>query len=380
MFNSSNYSQQQLPHPADSDQNPLAPGVLTIPSFATGPNFSPGLNFSSGPHFPSGQPFHNIQSYHPYHMYPKPAPTGDPATKSDTLAPNDIAKLSDKNSIALLPQQYHYAPQNHESYELGQTTPGLAYNIQHTQMHAQMSQQSQQGQLSSQMSSQLHSQTLQNNPSMQGNPSMQSMGVQKLQATLPSLAMQPQNTGPGGSLGTSLGLQLASHNLLLQAQNSIAQNHPHPGSQSYGLAQNLSGGALQPNYQLLSHNSQDQLLRKQSALQVHLLTGGKFSESDVELLRQLFVVGERHKWKQITKEINVRSAARRGEDVVADDDQGLLLAKNVSPTYVIKQYQNLLGLPKNLVYFGVLGLSLPYVVAEKGWDDLVDTQPLSTPD
>lgn len=40
--------------------------------------------------------------------------------------------------------------------------------------------------------------------------------------------------------------------------------------------------------------------------------------------------------------------------------------KNVSPTFVIKQYQSLLGLPNNQQYFGILGSSLPYVV--HGWD------------
>lgn len=106
----------------------------------------------------------------------------------------------------------------------------------------------------------------------------------------------------------------------------------------------------------------------------------KFTEQDTELLRQLFSAGEKHKWKQITKQINRRSLARRGEPLLAvsseDERLGpLTLTKNVLPTYVIKQYQNLLGLPKNSVYFGVLGSSLPYVVAENGWNDLDDSQP-----
>lgn len=44
--------------------------------------------------------------------------------------------------------------------------------------------------------------------------------------------------------------------------------------------------------------------------------------------------------------------------------------KNVSPTFVMKQYQQLLGLPNNLVYFGTLGSSLPYVIAANGWNDI----------
>lgn len=36
----------------------------------------------------------------------------------------------------------------------------------------------------------------------------------------------------------------------------------------------------------------------------------------------------------------------------------------------MKQYQQLLGLPNNLVYFGTLGSSLPYVIAANGWNDI----------
>lgn len=103
-------------------------------------------------------------------------------------------------------------------------------------------------------------------------------------------------------------------------------------------------------------------------LHQELLQAPKFCEQDVELLRQLLNVGEKHKWKQITKEINQRNLGR--EEQHWSEDEAASGARNVSPTYVIKQYQNLLGLPKNSVYFGVLGSSLPYVVAEKGWSNL----------
>lgn len=103
-------------------------------------------------------------------------------------------------------------------------------------------------------------------------------------------------------------------------------------------------------------------------LHQELLQAPKFCEQDVELLRQLLNVGEKHKWKQITKEINLASPHnaqfRQGEL------QGQVLTKNVSPTFVIKQYQTLLGLPNNATYFGTLGSSLPYVVSPNGWDDL----------
>lgn len=88
----------------------------------------------------------------------------------------------------------------------------------------------------------------------------------------------------------------------------------------------------------------------------------KFSALDIDLLKLLLRPGEKHKWKQITKEINRRSLGRRGE--MSDGKAGS--RKNVSPTYVMKQYQNLLGLPNNS-HFGVLGSSLPYVVSERGW-------------
>lgn len=167
-------------------------------------------------------------------------------------------------------------------------------------------------------------------------------------------------------------LKEEKHQLLPQQYHYVAQgsepfDHTTKAMPQFQLPMNnhsYNGGYQQ-------YSSPD-LLRRQS---INGLANPKFSENDVELLRQLLVVGERHKWKQITKEINIRLSQRRGEEI--DDDDQSQLAKNVSPTYVIKQYQNLLGLPKNLVYFGVMGSSLPYVVAEKGWDDLADTPPLS---
>lgn len=118
----------------------------------------------------------------------------------------------------------------------------------------------------------------------------------------------------------------------------------------------------------------------QSLVTPNTLAEAKFSEHDTELLRQLLGAGEKHKWKQITKEINLRSMARRDDpnQVSSDDERLGPTTKNVSPTYVIKQYQNMLGLPKNSVCFGVLGLSLPYVVADNGWADLEDTGSFGT--
>jgi hypothetical protein len=120
----------------------------------------------------------------------------------------------------------------------------------------------------------------------------------------------------------------------------------------------------------------------------------KFTNQDIQILRQLLIAGEKHKWKQITKEINQlspnnamhyrsnRSGSRdgsvnpqptqqsAGQSASADGSPSSTSAKNVSPTFVIKQYQSLLGLPNNALYFGSLGSSLPYVVANNGWEDL----------
>ncbi|EGW35745.1 uncharacterized protein SPAPADRAFT_58949 [Spathaspora passalidarum NRRL Y-27907] len=127
----------------------------------------------------------------------------------------------------------------------------------------------------------------------------------------------------------------------------------------------------------------------------------KFNAHDIQVLRQLLVAGEKHKWKQITKEINQTSnnnAAAAAAAAATNSQQsgygyrnansggaggaagtganagaragGQSAPKNVSPTFVMKQYQSLLGLPNNSIYFGTLGSSLPYVVAPNGWDDI----------
>ena len=109
----------------------------------------------------------------------------------------------------------------------------------------------------------------------------------------------------------------------------------------------------------------------------------KFTPQDIQVLKQLLITGEKHKWKQITKEINYQAASRK--NMVSDqggfsDDSSTSNSygggsstgklKNVSPTFVIKQYQALLGLPNNSMYFGLVGSSLPYVAGSNGWDDI----------
>lgn len=99
------------------------------------------------------------------------------------------------------------------------------------------------------------------------------------------------------------------------------------------------------------------------------------------------VTGEKNKWKQITKDINIHALMRRNgvtnvNDLPPDSQSssptdesfangdGSGSSKNVSPTFVIKQYQSLLGLPNNQLFFGSVGSSLPYIVSERGWDDI----------
>ncbi|WEJ96535.1 hypothetical protein PSN45_004074 [Yamadazyma tenuis] len=88
--------------------------------------------------------------------------------------------------------------------------------------------------------------------------------------------------------------------------------------------------------------------------------GSRFTPKEIHTLKQLLVTGEKYKWKQITKDINF-VAARKNHETGGN-------IKNVSPTFVVRQYQSLLGLPNNQLYFGLLGSSLPYVV--HGWDSL----------
>lgn len=120
-----------------------------------------------------------------------------------------------------------------------------------------------------------------------------------------------------------------------------------------------------------------------------------FQEHDVELLKQLLPAGEKHKWKQIAKQINRhnqtngngsennstsgtgRSGTLSSLELEEDLSNGQVPTsgrKNVSATYVVRQYQHMLGFPKALGSFGELASSLPYAVAEKGWDDVDENE------
>lgn len=149
------------------------------------------------------------------------------------------------------------------------------------------------------------------------------------------------------------------HALMSQIPQQIPS---HQVQQQHHQAQ-LQQTQHQSQHPAVHHQAQQQAQNHQQYRAPTNEQSLKFTAEDVEILKLLLGAGEKHKWKQITKEIN---QARYGDNVEINGGMG----KNVSPTYVVKQYQNLLGLPKNSVYFGVLGSSLPYVVAQKGWDDL----------
>lgn len=328
-----------------------------------------------------------------------------PVDHSDTHArPLDVdlgyskpmIPIHQRANLGLLLQLYQYNPHSQtETFELAGAQAGLV-------------QQNVQGQ-----NLQVHNVDGLN---VQGHQQAQSVQGQYLSQNLRTQNLLAQNQPQQDLLGLSVHSQnLQNLRNLQNVQGNVQTNHPslvgHSGIQGQDLlslhplqiirnqplnVQNMQNVPL--NYDqvhsqislnpmpthsdsILRQNHQESYsLRLPISQNQLLLSENKFTDTDVELLHRLFVVGERHKWKQITKEINHRSSIRRGEDVsvLSEDGMGLLSTKNVSPTFVIKQYQNLLGLPKNLEYFGVLGLSIPYVVAEKGWDDLEDGDSLST--
>ncbi|RCK55724.1 hypothetical protein Cantr_05933 [Candida viswanathii] len=104
----------------------------------------------------------------------------------------------------------------------------------------------------------------------------------------------------------------------------------------------------------------------------------KFTHHDIQILRQLLLAGEKHKWKQITKEINNSShhsehvAAAMSAPRTTNAVTSGIPAKNVLPTFIIKQYQQLLGLPNHGLYYGTLQSSIPYVV--HGWNQIEDVE------
>ncbi|RLV90291.1 hypothetical protein JA1_004669 [Spathaspora sp. JA1] len=202
-------------------------------------------------------------------------------------------------------------------------------------------------------------------------------------ASTASYAYQPANTG--GNPGAPNQTPNVNSNV---ASNNIARGSSTPGAVNANTA-NISGG---PN----TNSPISGTGASSNPPPTNTQLTSKFNGHDIQVLRQLLVAGEKHKWKQITKEINQTSnnnAATAAAAAASNPQQqgyyrnpasgpggagggasarsqGQIAPKNVSPTFVMKQYQSLLGLPNNSLYFGTLGSSLPYVVAPNGWDDI----------
>ncbi|CAK9439919.1 uncharacterized protein LODBEIA_P40190 [Lodderomyces beijingensis] len=220
--------------------------------------------------------------------------------------------------------------------------------------------------------------------------------------------------------------------------HSLNHQHPHP----HTAAATSNGTRTANNHQPSAATIVPQMISGTGASTTHTGTytidpqiSSKFTNTDIQILRQLLIAGEKYKWKQITKEINasanhshhVMAALTKkqqqqqqqhmaavaqaqaqaqaasnsplqqqqfgygGGGMTAGNPAGVLPPeqhhlmgrkledatantpiplKNVSPTFVMKQYQQLLGFPNNSIYFGILGSSLPYVVAAKGWSEI----------
>lgn len=201
----------------------------------------------------------------------------------------------------------------------------------------------------------------------------------------PSYSMNSNNKYPKSN--SIAGLPTNSHSGMdypqpEYTQNQIHQQHQALPHQQLPHQQSHQFPHQQPHQQSNQHSHQQphQQYRQQGEY------NSKFTPQDIQVLKQLLITGEKHKWKQITKEINYQAASRKnmvsdqsGFGCSSDDSStsnsygggsnpGKL--KNVSPTFVIKQYQALLGLPNNSMYFGLVGSSLPYVAGSNGWDDI----------
>lgn len=158
-----------------------------------------------------------------------------------------------------------------------------------------------------------------------------------------------------------------------QLQQQLAQQQQQLQQQQLQLQQlqQSQQSQLQLQQQLLLQNQLYGYNSNQGRISNDSISN-KFSPQDIQVLRQLLGPGEKHKWKQITKDINQNLPNNKNDNSAGQDKKNLGQAKNVSPTFVIKQYQTLLGLPNNALYFGTLGSSLPYVASTNGWDDIED--------
>ncbi|CAH6723756.1 hypothetical protein CLIB1444_19S01200 [[Candida] jaroonii] len=150
-----------------------------------------------------------------------------------------------------------------------------------------------------------------------------------------------------------------------QQHQHQTQNQGHQSNQNQNQNQNQNHNQNQYDYQYTSSVNSSSSSTHSPTVQAGMFnhevkvpgSNLKVNQQEILMLKQLLSTGEKYKWKQITKDINNYAADRNGKVI-----------KNISPTFVIKQYQTLLGLPNNQMYFGMLGSSLPYVV--HGWENV----------
>lgn len=210
--------------------------------------------------------------------------------------------------------------------------------------------------------SQLNQQQQQHHQNQQHNYPLQQQYPQQPHSQQPQVHSQYVNQGqPQTNPNQGFYQGLTSNHQLQPIQMSRA-----PQQQYQQQYQSLSYPPLQPP--LMNINETESPPSSQSTSGTLVMPENtKFTYEDAEVLKRLLPMGEKYKWKQITRNINLEAARRRNETYV-DENGGS--NKNVSPTFVIKQYQALLGLPSNQLYFGLIGSSLPYVMTENGWDDI----------
>lgn len=173
---------------------------------------------------------------------------------------------------------------------------------------------------------------------------------------------------------TSMSTNTTHHNHLHHHPNHQSlQQHIPPQQTGFGNFSSITSPSANESPDLQQHQSQVVSGTGASSNPPNNpRIASKFTHHDIQILRQLLLAGEKHKWKQITKEINNSShhsehvaAAMNSPKVVGITGGANIPAKNVLPTFVVKQANQLLGFPAD---FGILQSSMPYVV--HGWDSI----------
>ncbi|GBL52605.1 hypothetical protein CAJCM15448_48790 [Candidozyma auris] len=332
------------------------------------------------------------------------SPGGQPApatTTAGALASADVGAGADaveQNVPSAMVQNLNMAPSmmvgsydvqpDHQSYSPGQRPPpqlhpssGLPGHIQHQPQHIP----------------QQHTQHQSQHP-QQHTPLQESQQPQQPQQHHQNQQQQQQQQAPLQHLNTPLSQQFISAPQSAQSQSAHPNQYPRPPQAAYSNGTADFRRQPQPQPQPPPPPAQHPQ-PPDFQLQPPRRPGPSgFQDHDVEVLKQLLPVGEKHKWKQIAKRINRRNAATNinntnggasdnGSSSVSstttgvsatpsslesEDDLGPGGRKSVSASFAMRQYQHMLGLPKAPNSFGDLGSSLPYAVAVRGWDDIDD--------